>query len=447
MPLHPNILFILTDNQRADLLGCAGHPVLYTPHIDALAARGVRFASAFATTPICAASRASYLTGCYERRHRFTFLTAPLETKFTDASYPALLKSKGYRTGFIGKFGVCANGVEPSLEDPNALSRMFDVLDNYEHWTSEGYEIGQTDGSKRHLTDITGDRAIDFLRSVGQGSDQPFCLTISFNAPHAQDGSPEPYVCPESERNLYQDVVVPEPANADRAFFDTLPAFLRESESPRRLEERFATRDDYQRNVKGLYRMVSGVDRNVGRILGELDGLALAENTVVIYASDHGMYYGDRGLCDCWQLNEESIRVPLIVCDPRTNVDSRGEVLTELALNIDVAPTILDFAGLDPHPMMQGRSLRRLIEDGDVRWRNEFFCEHLFDRSDIPKSEGVRTEGWKYIRYFEQMPVYEELYDLRKDPTERDNLATDPGAKAELDEMRNRCEKLRKEAM
>ena len=128
---RPNILFILTDNQRADLLGCAGNPIIQTPHLDLLAQRGVRFANAFATTPICAASRASILTGLYERRHQFTFLTPPMRTQFTDISYPALLKAAGYRTGFIGKFGIESHGKLLLENEEVTLKKMFD---NFEHW-------------------------------------------------------------------------------------------------------------------------------------------------------------------------------------------------------------------------------------------------------------------------------------------------------------------------
>ena len=144
----PNILFLLTDNQRNDLLGCAGNPIIQTPNLDRLAASGVRFANAFCTSPICAASRTSYLTGVYESRHRFTFLTPPLQRTFTDSSYPAALKRAGYRTGLIGKFGIAAKGIDPSLADEGALGKMFDAFDNYEHWTEDGYETV----SYTHLT-------------------------------------------------------------------------------------------------------------------------------------------------------------------------------------------------------------------------------------------------------------------------------------------------------
>ncbi len=439
----PNILFFLTDNQRNDLLGCAGNPIIKTPNIDRLAASGVRFENAFCTSPICAASRASYLTGTYERRHRFTFLTPPLQSAYTDISYPSALKMAGYRTGLIGKFGIATNGIVPSLQDEDAVGKMFDVFDNYEHWTEEGYEIRQPDGSVRHLTDITGDKTINFLRThQSDHPGQPFCLSISFNAPHAQDNDPRCYIWPATEDHLYTETQIPEPFNAHPDFFRQLPKFLRETESRVRWQKRYATSEDYQRNMRGLYRMVSGVDRNIGRILGTMDQLSLSDNTVVIFASDHGMYYGDRGLSDCWQLNEQSIRIPLIILDPRADENNRGLIREELALNIDIAPTILELANLNVSDKMQGKSLVPLLEKKKVDWRKAFFCEHRFHRADIPKSEGIRTKHWKYIRYYEQQPVYEELYDLCKDPHESFNLAGDHRFSNQLKRLRRRCDKM-----
>ena len=325
---------------------------------------------------------------------------------------------------------------------PTAWSGCLDHFDNYEHWNDEGYEIRQPDGGIRHLTDITGDKAVAFIdRHGAAGAQRPFCLSVSFNAPHAQDGDPRHYIWPETEDGLYQDAVIPEPVNADPEFFAALPRFIRESESRVRWHTRFDSAENYQRHLKGLYRMISGVDRNVGRMVAALERHSLADDTVIIFASDHGMYYGERGLSDCWQLNEQPLRVPLIICDPRR--DPGGWLRPELALNLDVAPTILELGGVPTPELMQGRSLVPLFEDDPAAdWRTEFFCEHLFERSDIPKSEGMRTEDTKYLRYFEQDPVYEELYDLRTDPHESVNLAADPSCAERLAALRRRCDQL-----
>jgi arylsulfatase A-like enzyme len=268
-------------------------------------------------------------------------------------------------------------------------------------------------------------------------------LSVSFNAPHSQDGAPNPYIYPPSAEGLYEGVTMPEPVNAEPEFFDALPEFIRDSESRRRWTEKFTPPDVYQRNIRNLFRMISGIDNAMGRIFAELDALGMADNTVVIFMSDNGMFYGDRGLADCWLLHEQSIRVPLIVCDPRGGQSQRGAVSDQVALNIDVAPTILDLAGLDVPQQMQGRSLLPMLRGDDVAWRTETFLEHLFHPPEslvIPKSEGIRTERWKYIRYFEQSPPYEELYDLVDDPNERMNLAGHPGHAAALDELRRRCD-------
>ena len=157
---------------------CAGNPIVYTPNMDNLATRGVRFTNAFATTPICAASRASLLTGLYERSHQFTFNTPPLRSELTDISYPALLRLAGFYTGFIGKFGIESNGKLLVENEKQALGKMFDVFDNFEHWGPNGYLVEQADDSMKHLTDVTTEKVVDFLRGCNQS--QPFYLSVSF---------------------------------------------------------------------------------------------------------------------------------------------------------------------------------------------------------------------------------------------------------------------------
>ena len=435
--MRPNILFVLTDNQRHDLLGSAPNPIIHTPTLDRLASRGTRFTHAFATTPICAASRASILTGLYERRHQFTFDAPPLRSDLARTSYPALLRQAGYRTGLIGKLGIESRGIGDIVDiagAPEIIPELFDHLDNYEHWTPAGYEIPQDDGSVRHLTDLTGDKAIAFIRD----SRQPFCLSISFNAPHAQDDDPRQYIWPESEDLLYADTVFP--PIADPTEFDALPPFIQNSESRRRWGLRYDTPEKYQRSMRGLYRMVSGVDRNLGRILSELERLGIADQTVVVFSSDHGMFYGERGLSDCWLLHEESLRVPLLVYDPR---EQRSRATCDrMVLNIDIAPTLLALAGLPAPEGCQGRSLVPLLGAEPVHWRRDFLCEHHFAHPGIPKSEGLRTEKWKYFRYYEEEPPYEALYDLETDPGERTNLAADPAAAQQLQSLRARCDQL-----
>lgn len=430
---QPNVLLILTDDQRWDAMGCAGNAVIQTPAIDALAADGVRFRNAFVTTSICAASRASILTGLHERTHGYTFGTPPLGADRVAASYPAQLRDAGYRTGFVGKYGIRAGRDGPQ--------RMFDSFVSLHR---SPYLKKQQDGTERHLTDITGDRAIEFLDGCTEA--QPWCLSVSFNAPHAEDNDERQYIWPRALDGLYDDVVLPVPATMATAFFAQLPGFLRESESRNRFHWRFDEPDKYQRMVRGYYRMITGIDAVVGRLRAGLAERGMAEDTVIIFTSDNGYFLGERGFADKWYLYDQSVRVPLLVVDPRLPAARAGTQSDLCALNIDLAPTILDLAGVaaTPTKAMQGRSLVPLLSGrAPVDWRTDFFYEHLFEFAKIPKSEGVRNERWTYLRWFEQPTRTEELYDRLADPDEASNLVAEPAYAEVLAALRRRTDQLR----
>lgn len=190
--------------------------------------------------------------------------------------------------------------------------------------------------------------------------------------------------------------------------------------------------------------MLSGIDRVMGRIRRELDKRNLADNTVIIYMADNGYYMGDRGFAGKWSHYEQSLRVPLIIYDPRLPMANRGTVHDALALNIDIPATMLHLAGVEVPARYQGRSLSPLLHRNRIPdWRTDFFCEHLMDHRDIPKWEGVRGERYVYARYFEQDPVYEFLHDLETDPDQRVNLAADPDYKEVVKEMQSRCDALK----
>lgn len=410
----------------------AVNPILHTPNMDFLATEGVRFEYAFVTTPICAASRASLLTGAYERTHRYTFGTPPLSPDFVDGSYPALLREAGYHTGFIGKFGV---NVEEGATDT--------MFDHFVPLSPAPYFKKQEDGSVRHLTDITADESIAYLRSAELT--HPFALTVSFNAPHADDGDERQFIWPQAMDTLYANTPLPDPPLSDPAFFEALPEFLKDASLNRiRWYWRFDTPEKARRMTRGYLRMISGVDAAIGRILGELESLGLTDNTVVLLMGDNGYFLGERGYAGKWLPYDLSIHVPLVVYDPRAESRLRGSTPSLPVLNIDVPPTLLDLAGLDVPPEMQGRSLRPLLRgESPADWRTDFFVEHLFEHPEIPKHEGVRGGRFKYARYFEQVPVHEELYDLLEDPMETRNLAGDPDYRDILEELRRRTNELR----
>ncbi len=428
---RPNVIFFLSDDQRADFLGCAGHEILKTPNIDALASRGTRFENAFVTTAICAASRATLFTGLYERSHKYTFGTPPLADEIIDNSYFSLLKKGGYRTGFVGKFGVNVG--------KNKTDEMFD---SYVPLNRSPYFKPQPDGTKKHLTDITGDKAIEFVKSCS--SEQPFCIQVSFNAPHAEDNDKvNHYPWPPSEDGLYEEYTIPPPL-VDVDHWKELPAFFHDSMHRTRYHWRWDTPEKYQRNVKAYYRMITGVDRNIGRVLTALEEQGLTDNTIVIFMGDNGYYKGSRGFAGKWSHWDESLRVPLVICDPRVEEKVQGQVNKLMALNVDVPATILSYTHVEIPNSYQGVSLTELVSGvTPTQWRVDFFCEHLMDRFDIPKYEGVRGSRYVYARYFENMPEGEFLHDLKTDPLELKNLVNDPQSAAALATMRKRCDELR----
>lgn len=431
---RPNVVFLLTDDQRADAMGCAGNPIIRTPNMDGLADDGIRFTNAFVTTSICMASRASIFTGQYERKHECTFGKPPLSPEDFAKTYPVMMRQAGYQTCFIGKFGV-------SLKDPK---QYFDVWHGF---GGQGkYENKDKQGNDRHLTSIMGDQAVDFIARASAKPDQPFCLSVSFKAPHVQDRDKRQFIPDPAYKDLYRHDTIPRPETATEEHFQRLPKFLQETEGRKRWKIRFATPEMFQRSVKNYYRLITGVDVQIGRIRDELVRRGLADNTIVVFSADNGFYLGERGLAGKWYGHEESMRVPMIVYDPRMPADRQGRCVSQYALNVDIAPTLLDLVGLKPAETMQGRSLVPLLHGKDVPWRDAVFYEHLFERHNIPKSEGVRTERWKYLRYFEQKPVYEELYDMQTDPHEEHNLAKDPDYAAKLAEMRKLCDQLKARA-
>ncbi|MCA8950740.1 MAG: sulfatase-like hydrolase/transferase [Planctomycetes bacterium] len=422
-PRRPNLLFVLTDDQRADQIGCAGHPALQTPVMDDLAARGVRFTNAFVTTAICAASRASIMTARREGRHGYTFGKPAMSAALASETYFARLHAAGYRTGFVGKWGV--------KFEPDAMDG---ILDLYRPMSPPYLR-----DDRPHLTDRIADVAIGFLAAASR--DRPFCLSISFHAPHAEDSHADQYIPPPALAELYADAGVPPPPHAESGFA-ALPAFLQQSLGRERWAWRFDSRDKQIRRTRDYWRMITGVDRALGRILAALTEHGLADDTVIVFASDNGYFLGERGLAGKWLIYEESIRIPLIVCDPRAPADRRGVVCDAMALNLDIAPTLLELAGVEAPASYEGRSLLPWLRGERPAWRSDFLYEHRFDHARIPKSVGVRGERWVYARFDEQQPVFEQLFDLQSDPEELHDLARDPAFATTLATQRARCDEL-----
>ena len=257
----------------------------------------------------------------------------------------------------------------------------------------------QEDGSERHETQILGDWAIEFLQE--QPKDQPFCLTVSFNATHAEDRDKRPgighYPWPKVMDGLYEDQTMPLPRLNDPAIYESQPEFLKRSINRQRFFWRWDTPEKYQTNMRAYFRMISGIDHVVGRLVAELEKQGLADNTIIIYSADNGYYLGDRGFAGKWTHYEQSLRVPLIIYDPRLPKEKRGHVRSEMALNSDLASTMIEWAGETPPASHTGRSLVPLTRGKTPSdWRTDFLCEFLAVPGTIPRWEGVRDVDWVY---------------------------------------------------
>lgn len=417
-----NILFILTDDQRWDALGFSGNSFIHTPEMDRLAASGFYFENAFVTSPICAASRASILTGLYERTHQYTFQAGDIRQEYVDISYPAILRKEGYYLGFFGKFGINYPGFDKLFDS----SENFDRNGNFADY--RGYFYKTIGRDTVHLSRYTGQKAIDFIANAP--ADKPFMLSLSFSAPHAHDPSEMQYFWSPEFDTMYQNLVIPDPDMSDAHYFNLLPDYVRKGENRTRWYWRFDSYEKYQRSVKAYYRMVSEIDAEIGKIREVLAEKNLDKNTIIIVMGDNGYFLGERQLAGKWLLYDNSIRVPLILFDPRSPGGIRKK---DLALNIDIPATILDLAGIEIPKNYQGTSLvsEQLAE------RKDFLIEHLWRVDIIPASEGIRTKRWKYFHYLNES-TKEELYDLETDPLERKNLANNPETQNQLMELRNR---------
>ena len=427
---RPNIIFFLTDDMRWDSMGCVGNPIVQTPNLDRLATEGTLFRNCFCTTSICAVSRASFLTGQYERRHRIDDFDKPLTPDAFAKTFPALLRGRGYHTGFVGKYGI----------GKNLPKDGFDVFDGF---AGQGRYFEP--GDPEHITRKMTRKMLAFLDHAP--ADKPFLLCVSFKAPHCQDGFKRQFQPDPVYDAIYQDVTIPPPATATEEAFAALPPFLRHSENRTRWHVRFATEEAYQSSAKNYYRLVTGVDAAVGKVMAQLRASGADQRTVVIFTSDNGFFLGEHGLAGKWLMYEQSIRLPLLIRDPSIPDTQRGRQVDAMALTIDIAPTILDLAGLQPEPVMQGQSLRPWLNGRTVPWRDDFFYEYHFDyRGRIAPCEGVRGRRFKYIRYLATDPIYESLFDLAEDPNELRDLGRNPEYQDVLMKMRARWQELAKEA-
>jgi choline-sulfatase len=427
---QPNIVFFFTDDQTTSTLGCYGNSVVKTPNIDGLASKGTRFANAFVSHSICWVSRTTILTGLTGRGYGTPGAHDVARPDAVKTLYSDLLREHGYRTGYFGKW----HAKMPKGYDPKEHFDVFEAIGRNPFYKK------LPDGTLRHETELIVDRGIDFIRQ--QPKDKPFALNMWFNACHAEDSDRRPgighFPWPRAVDGMYEGIEIGPPRLNDRAIFDAQPDFLKTTINRERFFWRWNTDEKYQTNMRAYYRMVSGIDGAIGRFMKALEEAGLAKDTIIVYTADNGYHMGNRGFAGKWSHYEESLRVPLIVMDPRVKENQQGKVTDALALNLDLPSTFLDWANVDIPERYQGRSLKTVVQAGKPsNWREDTFHEHFAVRHRIPAFEGIRNQQFKYVRYVDH-DNREFLHDLKNDPDELVNLAIDPSYADTLVAMRTR---------
>ena len=471
---RPNIIFLLTDDQRDNTFGAMGHPFVKTPNVDRLLGRSVRFVNTYVAEPTCSPSRVALLTGMHERVNGVGFTSSyRLTPGQWRRTYPALVRGAGYHTGFVGKFGV------EYYSFKGDAAREFDFWRGHDGWTRFfPKDSGSASCRPYHhaeqdvITPIMGECITEFLD--GLPGDKPFCLSVSFSVPHgSQTTSMYPdypnwhrMVRPANENpklkghpiydTLYRDADIRIPGATATDPYRFIPKFIMDQDRGRRTQT-YAydyTRPTCLEHHVRYYQTITGLDHVIGRLLAELDRRRLADDTVIIFASDHGLLMGEYGMGGKALLYDLASEIPCFVHDPAVPRSRPGRRSERLVSSLDITRTILDYAGVEAPEFMAGRSLRPLVEGKDVPWREELFLENLYTGRDTPLQEGVRRGEWKYIRMYDanpgryaesdldfsnRKPDFEMLFDLAADPGETNNLVESHAESEILTTLRAKC--------
>jgi arylsulfatase A-like enzyme len=431
-PETPNILYIMSDDHTSQAISAYGGmlgEVCPTPNIDRLAREGMLFSNCFVTNSICSPSRAAIMTGKYAHKNGVYKFTA---LDHRQPTLPKIMQKAGYQTAFIGKYHLHSNPVgldyyeilpgQGRYHDPEFIK----IGDEHPSgWVQQGKRTTY----QGHSSDVIADRTLDYLKNR-RDRDKPFMLFCHFKAPH------DTWEFAERYSDFLEDVEIPEPPNlfddykgrealkrtlqyigsewGDHTNFEDQTGHLQGAEK-RKMQ--------YQLYMKKYLRCVKGVDDNVGRILDYLEESGLARNTIVIYTGDQGFFLGEHGLYDKRFMYEEALRMPFLIRWPG-HID-QGSVSDGMILNIDFAPTIMDAAGLEPDPEMQGRSFMDLTRGRlPSDWRESMYYRYYYSHFETEPHYGIRTYTHKLI-YFDRIDQW-ELYDLEKDPMEMDNVYDHP---------------------
>ena len=434
------------DDLRWDELGITGHPFIKTPNIDRIAREGAMFRNAFMTTPLCSPSRASFLTGQYAHTHGITDNVDRSAASHQLQTFPLLLHQAGYETAFIGKWHM-GNDDKPRP----GFDRWVSFKGQGTYVDPPINEDGRAVKPSGYITDILNGYAVGFIK---RQHTKPFLVYLAHKAVHPEvkqndDGSvdltqAELFIPAKRHERAYEGKTIPHRPSYGRAP-EGKPALLRQIGNLPSLGAATVTPDEA---ILGRQRSLLAIEDGVGEILKALKETGQLDNTIIVFTSDNGYFYGEHGLSVERRLAyEESVRLPLLMRYPK--IIKPGTVRDEFALNIDLAPTLLSLAGTPVPGSIQGRSLVPLLKGERTKWRNSFLIEYYSDKV-FPRIvqmgyKAVRNERWKYIHYLE-LEGMDELYDLKTDPYEMKNLINEPGAKKALQQMKQELERLLRES-
>ena len=431
---RPNVLFIAVDDMNIDL-GCYGHPLVRSPNIDRLAARGVRFDRAYCQFPLCSPSRVSLLTGLRPDTTRIFDLQTDFRTSTLPdvVTLPQMFRNHGYYAARVGKIFHYGNPGQigtDGLDDPRSWQRRInpsgrdkteeDSLTNHTPKRGLGSALAflAADGTDEEQTD--GKVAAEAIRLMEENAGRPFFVAAGFYRPHC------PYIAPKRYFDFYPPDRVDLP-NEPEGHRQTLLAPAIASTKP---YPAFGVGEAEERDARrAYYAAISFVDAQVGKLLDALDRLGLADRTIVVFWSDHGYLVGEHGLWMKQSLFEESARVPLIIAAPGM---AGGRVSPRTVELVDLYPTLADLAGLEPPGNLQGKSLKPLLAEPSAAWDRPAFTQVY--RGDFP-GHSVRTARWRYTEWDGGRKGI-ELYDHDADPHEYRNLAAVPEFAAVAGEMR-----------
>ena len=434
-----NVVFILSDDHRYDFMGFTGRvPFLETPSMDRMAREGAYLRNAFVTTSLSSPSRASILTGLFSHQHTVVDNLAPVPDGLI--FFPQYLQKAGYQTAFFGKWHMGHDS-----DDPRP---------GFDHWESfrgqgvyynptlniNGEQVAYKDST--YITDLLTEHAIEWMKQ--QKNEQPFFVYLSHKAVHSNFSPakrhagcyanekvpiPENFTNPQyGIKNLPSlDPATGKPASGTAYYGEDMrPDWVKaQRESWHGVDYAYHGQEPWESNVTRYCEALRGVDESIGAVLAYLEEAGLAESTLVIYMGDNGFAWGEHGLIDKRQFYEESVRVPMLAYCPE--LCREGRVVEQMIQNTDIAPTILEMAGLQKPKHMVGTSFIPLLEGKQTPWRDRIFYEYYweFDYPQTPTMHGVRTDQYKLIRYHGIWDT-NEFFDLKNDPFENHNLIAVP---------------------